>query len=628
MREEKEAGNDLPDGNSAEAENPIQAGENVEPGHREIEEISRETGIVEASQVRHTLKNQYLNLHSKIGEILCNIGSVNQEQISSALEAQAGNPSRRLGQILLDAGVINEEMLALAIALKYGLPYVDLSEYPVDPAALDQVSSSLARKLSVLPLHLDDKGLIVAISDPSNPEPKQDLTFHTGKVIKEAVATSRGIITAINRFYGSDSQSTLEKLLNEHSYVEQISTVREDQFELGGETGHEKPIIELVNHLIKSAVEKNASDLHIIPKGKRVKVVLRIDGELYEDLTLRGDRLQSVITRLKIMGNMNIAEHRLPQDGRAKVKVNQKIVDLRFSCIPSILGEAIVVRILDKERGVMSLDDLGFMAKELEEIRASLKKPYGMILVTGATGSGKSSTIYALLQEPIFSNKNVITLEDPVEYQLPGPVQIQIKEKIGLTFAQGLRQILRHDPDVIVVGEIRDSETARIAIQSALTGHVLFSTLHTNTAAESFIRLGEMGVEPYLVSSSILGIIAQRLIRKLCPHCKAPDTEALEKLAGSRFPVTPPDDAEFYKSTGCEKCHKTGFQGRTVAYEYLAPNEEIKNAATNSRSASEIRELAISRGMRTIEQVCMEKAARGVTTIDEILPLATNYNGS
>jgi len=593
-------------------------------GPKPIDEIIKQNGIIDSAQVQNALKGQYLFLHSKIGEILYSIGSVSHEQIDRALKAQAGSPTRRLGQILLDAGTINEEMLALAIALKFGLPYVDLSEYPVDPAALDQVSSILARRLCVLPIHLDDKGLTVAVSDPSNPEPKQDISFHTGKVVKEVVATARGIAAAINRFYGPKSQTTLEKLLNEHADVEQITGIREDQFELGEETGREKPIIELVNHIIKSAVEKNASDLHIIPKGKRVKIVLRIDGKLYNEMTLRGDRLPSVITRLKIMGNMNIAEHRLPQDGRAKVKVNQKIVDLRFSCIPSILGEAIVVRILDKERGVMSLDELGFMDKELREIRASLEKPYGMILVTGATGSGKSSTIYALLQEPVFSNKNVITLEDPVEYQLPGPVQIQIKEKIGLTFALGLRQILRHDPDVIVVGEIRDAETAKIAIQSALTGHVLFSTLHTNTAAESFIRLAEMGAEPYLISSSILGIIAQRLIRKLCPSCKVPDPDAREKLDVSRFPVLPPQGAQFFRDVGCKHCHNTGFQGRTVAYEYLVPDEEIRGAATNLRGTAEIKKLAIDRGMRTIEQISMEKAAMGLTTVDEILPLATD----
>ena len=291
--------------------------------------------------------------------------------------------------------------------------------------------------------------------------------------------------------------------------------------------------------------------------------------------------------------------------------------------MPSIFGESMAIRLLDKERGVMGLDELGFLDKELEEIRDTQRKSYGMILVTGPTGSGKSSTIYALLQEPVFSNKNIITLEDPVEYELPGLTQIQIKDKIGLTFARGLRQILRHDPDVITVGEIRDLETAKIAIQSALTGHILFSTLHTNTAAESFIRLSEMGVEPYLVSSSILGIIAQRLIKRLCPNCKEVDSRAHEKLAESHYPVQPDKKATFYTSKGCEKCNKTGYSGRTVVYEYLLPSEAIRRAAIHNESASGLRDLAIKKGMRTIEQICLTKAMDGITSVDQIIPLAT-----
>ena len=415
----------------------------------------------------------------------------------------------------------------------------------------------------------------------------------------------------------------MEKLLSEEAEIEELSDDSDDQFELGEKTGSEKPIIELVNHILKTAVIKKASDLHITPERRRIKVVLRIDGELHEELVLSGDRLPSIIARMKIMGNMNIAERRLPQDGRAKVKVGNRIVDLRFSCMPSIFGESMAIRLLDKERGVMGLDELGFLDKELEEIRDTQRKSYGMILVTGPTGSGKSSTIYALLQEPVFSNKNIITLEDPVEYELPGLTQIQIKDKIGLTFARGLRQILRHDPDVITVGEIRDLETAKIAIQSALTGHILFSTLHTNTAAESFIRLSEMGVEPYLVSSSILGIIAQRLIKRLCPNCKEVDSRAHEKLAESHYPVQPDKKATFYTSKGCEKCNKTGYSGRTVVYEYLLPSEAIRRAAIHNESASGLRDLAIKKGMRTIEQICLTKAIDGITSVDQIIPLAT-----
>ena len=591
--------------------------------NKKIGEILMDDGKVRHADIQEALKSQKTNFDSKLGEILVAAGAATQEQIDEALTLQEKYSSKRLGRILTEMGVVTEEMLALAMALKYGIPYVDLKDYPLDSAAIRCVSEDLARRLNVLPLHLNGKILTIAFSDPTNLEPKRDLSFHTGKQIKEVVASEKNISEAIDRFYGADSDSYMEKLLSEETEIEEVTDESDDQFELTEKAGSEKPIIDLVNHIIKSAVIKKASDLHITPERRRIKVVLRIDGELHEELVLSGDRLASIIARMKIMGNMNIAERRLPQDGRAKVKVGDRVVDLRFSCMPSIFGESMAIRLLDKERGVMGLDELGFLDKELEEIRETQRKSYGMILVTGPTGSGKSSTIYALLQEPVFSNKNIITLEDPVEYELPGLTQIQIKDKIGLTFARGLRQILRHDPDVITVGEIRDLETAKIAIQSALTGHILFSTLHTNTAAESFIRLSEMGVEPYLVSSSILGIIAQRLIKRLCPHCKVVDPQAHEKLAESHYPVKPEKKATFYNAKGCEKCNKTGFSGRTVVYEYLLPNEAIRRAAIHNESASNLRDLAIERGMRTIEQICLTKASEGITSVDQIIPLAT-----
>jgi type II secretory ATPase GspE/PulE/Tfp pilus assembly ATPase PilB-like protein len=323
------------------------------------------------------------------------------------------------------------------------------------------------------------------------------------------------------------------------------------------------------------------------------------------------------------MGGMNIAERRLPQDGRAKVKVDQKIVDLRFSCLPTVFGESIVIRILDKESGVSSLDKLGFFDRELQQLRNSLNKLFGMFLVTGPTGSGKSSTIYACLQEPQLFNKNVITLEDPVEYELSGFTQIQIKESIGLSFSKVLRQTLRHDPDVIFVGEIRDLDTARIAVQSSLTGHLMISTLHTNSASEAFIRLNEMGIEPYLISSSIIGIVAQRLLKKVCPACKQPDKEALDKIHACRYPVQPNEQANFSYGAGCEKCNNTGYLGRTVVYEYLIPDERIKRGILTNKNDLEIRKIAQERGMRTIEEVALRKAEIGETSVDQIIQMIT-----
>ncbi|MCF8105488.1 MAG: GspE/PulE family protein [Desulfohalobiaceae bacterium] len=588
---------------------------------RKIGDILVENSGVKPEAVESALKKQKSRFESKLGEILIASGAVNKTQVEEALARQKKQSSKRLGQILIDMGVVTEEMLALSIALKFGLPYVDLQDYPVDPVALECVSQDLARKLHIFPVKLKDQELTVAFSDPTNLDPKQDLTFYTGKRIKEVIATEKSIVVAIDEYYGKDPDEYLEKLLAGESQIEEVAEKNRNEYEIGEQTGKEKPIIELVNHILKTAVSKKASDLHIVPEGRRVKVELRIDGELHEELILSSDRLPSVIARMKIMGNMNIAERRLPQDGRARVKVGQKIVDLRFSCMPSIFGESMVVRLLDKESGVRGLDQLGFLDKELEELRRSHLKSYGMILITGPTGSGKSSTIYACLQEPVFLNKNVIALEDPVEYELPGLTQVQIKESIGLTFAKGVRQILRHDPDVIVVGEIRDLETAKIAIQSALTGHLLFSTLHTNTAAEAFIRLGEMGVEPYLVSSSIVGIVAQRLIKTICPACSRHDEKALEKLAASRYPVEPSQEAVFSVGAGCKQCNQTGYKGRTVAYEYLLPDEQIKRAALTHKTASEIRSMAQKKGMRTIEAIALRKAEQGQTSVDEIIPL-------
>ncbi len=588
---------------------------------KKIGDILVEQGRVQPDAVKSALSQQKARFEAKLGDILVAAGAVTEKQVDEALDRQKKHSSKRLGQILIDMDVISAEMLALSMALKFGLPYVDLKDYPVDPAALDCVPQEMARRLKIFPVKLKDKELTIAFTDPTNLDPKQDLAFHTEKQIKEVIATEEGITVAIEEHYGKDPDTYLEKLLADEADLEEVAEEREAEYELSEKTGREKPIIELVNHILKTAVKKKASDLHIVPEGRRVKVELRIDGTLREELTLGSERLPSVIARMKIMGNMNIAERRLPQDGRSKVKVGNKVVDLRFSCMPSIFGESMVIRLLDKESGVVDLDHIGFLEKELQEMRESHRKAYGMILVTGPTGSGKSSTIYACLQEEAFHNKNIVTLEDPVEYELPGITQVQIKENIGLTFAKGLRQILRHDPDVIIVGEIRDVETARIAIQSALTGHLLFSTLHTNTAPEAFTRLSEMGVEPYLVSSSILGVIAQRLIKKLCPACKTPDQHALHKLESSHYPAQPAPNAEFFTAQGCDQCNQTGYKGRTIIYEYLIPNEEIKRAAIKHMSAGEIRHMAQKKGMRTMEQIALLKAEQGVTSIDEIIPL-------
>jgi type IV pilus assembly protein PilB len=608
--------------------------------NKKIGEVLIEDNATSYEVVKNGIEKQKVKMESKLGEILVAAGTVSQSQLNEALQRQKRDAAKRLGQIFLEMGVVNEEMLSLAIALKFGLSYVALNDHPIDKEALACIPQELARKLKVFPLKLKGHQLTIALSDPTALEVKQDLSFYTEKQIKEVIASEQSIIQAIEDFYDPQSGAYLEKLLNKEETTsqtserlqkflaeepdpEKTSEPRTHEFELSETTGTEKPIVELVNHILKTAVLKKASDLHILPERQKVKVYLRIDGDLLEEMTLSTDRLTSLVARLKIMGGMNIAERRLPQDGRAKVKVDQKIVDLRFSCLPTVFGESIVIRILDKESGVSSLDKLGFFDRELQQLRNSLNKLFGMFLVTGPTGSGKSSTIYACLQEPQLFNKNVITLEDPVEYELSGFTQIQIKESIGLSFSKVLRQTLRHDPDVIFVGEIRDLDTARIAVQSSLTGHLMISTLHTNSASEAFIRLNEMGIEPYLISSSIIGIVAQRLLKKVCPACKQPDKEALDKIHACRYPVQPNEQANFSYGAGCEKCNNTGYLGRTVVYEYLIPDERIKRGILTNKNDLEIRKIAQERGMRTIEEVALRKAEIGETSVDQIIQMIT-----
>ncbi len=587
--------------------------------NRPLGEFFVEQGLLDRPELRKALDRQQKK-SDKIGDILLAAGAITNNQLEEALEIQKKDRQKRLGQILIDMNIINEDMLTLALSLRFGLPYIDLNHYNIDPQSIEQVDPEIARRFNALPIELSGETLTVAFSDPTDLDPQKDLSFHTGLEIKEVLASKEAIRQKIEELYGKEDYQNFKKLLGDVD-VEEVRETPSFEYDISENMGKEKPIIELVNHIFVNGLRNNASDIHILPEEKRVSVLYRVDGVLQKEMNLPIDRLPSVIARMKIMSNMNIAERRLPQDGRTKIKIGQKIVDLRFSCIPTIYGESIVVRILDKESGVMNLDHLGLYPKELKELRNCINKQYGMILMTGPTGSGKSSTIYSSLQENVFEQKNVVTLEDPVEYELPGISQIQIKEGIGLTFAQGLRQILRHDPDVIIVGEIRDMETAKISIQSALTGHLLFSTLHTNTAASSYIRLIEMGVEPYLVSTSILGILSQRLVRKICNSCKKEDQSALDKLRDSNFPVKSTEDTVFYKGKGCKECNFTGYKGRTLIYEFLVPKEKVKRAAMKKDSTFEIRQIAIENGMNPMESIALQKAEEGITTVDEIIPL-------
>ncbi|MEA3358820.1 MAG: ATPase, T2SS/T4P/T4SS family [Thermodesulfobacteriota bacterium] len=590
---------------------------------KRLGEIFIRDGMATPSDISKALKTQESQAEQKLGVILTASGIISSRELSQALDKQKKDRNKRIGEILIEMEVIDSEVLALALALQQKLPYVDLESYPIDELAVHAVSPELARRLKVFPFQFIKKELTVAFSNPRAYEAERDLSFHTGLNIRPAIASERSIKKAIVKHYEMEEDEELTQLLleAESADVEEIRDIDKQEYNITEKVGKEEPIIALVNHILKTAVVKQASDIHIFPEAKKVHVKLRIDGVLHDELVLPIDRLPSIATRMKILSNMNIAERRLPQDGRAKIKVHRKVIDLRFSCLPTVFGESIVIRVLDRESGLVSLSNMGFLDTELKKLRDCIHRPHGMLLFTGPTGSGKSTSIYGCLQEPVFSQRNAITLENPVEYELPGMCQVQMKEHIGLTFARGLRQILRHDPDVIVVGEIRDTETAKIAVQAALTGHLLISTLHTNTAAGAFFRLADMGVEPFLVTSSILGVISQNLIRKVCTHCREADLEGREKLRLAHFPLEPSEDAVFYKGKGCEECNGTGYKGRTIVYEFLTINEDIKRAIIKGESSSQIRGMAIENGMRTIEEIAYMKALEGITSVDEIIPI-------
>jgi type IV pilus assembly protein PilB len=592
---------------------------------KRLGEIFVDNGVSTLESINKALMmKKGLETDSKLGAILIASGLISQKDLDAALAKQKKYRGHRLGELLVDMGFIDYKMLALAIALQCGLSYVDLTTYPLETFEVGTLSSELLRRLKVFPIRLRQNELTVVVADPNNLNAEKDLRFHTGLHIKVAgVGSGKAIMDAIDASYGTLSDTNLAGILSETENVEleKLENREAEGYRIAEEVGREQPIIEIVNHILKSAVAKKASDIHIIPEGKIARVKFRIDGVLYDELTFAKSRLPSIASRMKILSGMDITERRLPQDGNAKIRVRGRSVDLRFSCLPTVSGESIVVRLLDKGNGLMRLEDMGFLEQALKGLRQCIAKPYGMLFFTGPTGSGKSTTIYACLQESAFLNKNIIALENPVEYELPGTCQVQIKEKIGLTFARGLRQILRHDPDVIVVGEMRDTETAKIGVRAALTGHLLITTLHTNSAAETFLRLGDMGIDNYLVASSVLGVVSQRLVRKICPNCKEPDLEGGLKLRANGFPVEFPDDMVFYKGKGCDDCNKIGYKGRTIVYEFIPTTEKIKRAITDGESAARIRSLAIQDGVKTIEEIAFLKAKAGIISVDEIIPL-------
>jgi type IV pilus assembly protein PilB len=550
----------------------------------------------------------------RLGDILKDLGLATEEQISTALSRQK-QTRKRLGQLLIDDGVLTALDLAKALAAKFGVSFLDLSDTQLEPAAAGYIDEKLARRYGAAPIRfLDDNTLLVAMVDPQNLLVLQDLEIITGFAIQPAIASEEDIYGAIATIY-RDRPDVDESAVEDAAFEEATGGLGDIR-----EATDEAPIIKLVNSVIAQSVDDGASDIHFEPQAKELMIRFRVDGVLHEIMSIPRRMQAGVISRLKIMAELDIAERRVPQDGRIGLMVGGKPIDMRVATLPTVYGEKIVMRLLDKSNVMLDLEDLGFSEKALKRFQKSFTKPYGAILVTGPTGSGKSTTLYAALNILNSPEKNVITVEDPVEYRLTGINQVQVNVRAGMTFSAALRSILRCDPDIVMVGEIRDRETAQIAVESALTGHLVLSTLHTNDAPGALSRLTEMGIEPFLTSSAVDCVLAQRLARRLCTQCREPYTATKEMLRKNDFPleVCDRDDVVLYRAKGCSRCNTTGYKGRLGLYEVMIVSEAIRRLTVERKSADEISRVATAEGMKSLREDGIDKVLLGMTSVEEI----------
>jgi type IV pilus assembly protein PilB len=549
----------------------------------------------------------------QLGDILLEGALVTPDQLQAAVEEQQ-RAGRSLGRVLVEQGVLTESQLVAALATQIGMRFVDLTDFPVDGSAVAKVPDSVCRRHTLLPIGYDEGKLVVAMADPANVFALDDVKSISRMDVRPVVATKADVLAAINRYHRGDAE------LDDLTHT--LDAANDDEDDLGRvkEIVEDAPIVKFVNLLITQAIQDRASDIHIEPTEKDLRVRFRIDGVLHEVMRSPKSITSGVTSRLKIMADINIAERRIPQDGRLSVTANGKKIDLRVATLPTVWGEKIVMRVLDNSTAMLKLSDLGFSDPNYEVYSRSFIKPYGMILVTGPTGSGKSTTLYATLNIVSRPEVNVITVEDPVEYRLPGINQVQTNNKAGLTFSSALRSILRSDPDIVLLGEVRDGETAHIAVEAALTGHLVLTTLHTNDAPSAIVRLTEMGIEPFLVGSALDCVLAQRLARRLCPKCKEAYQPSPQVLVENRFPWQDGMDLPtLYRPIGCSACSKTGYKGRLALHEVMAVTEEIEKLTVEHASSMAIGKVAIEQGMITLRHDGLLKVMAGVTSVEEIL---------
>ena len=546
--------------------------------------------------------------YMRLGDLLIAAGVIGQEELQKALSIQK-QTRERLGDVLIENGMITEQHLIEALQMQLGVDFVDLTAVSIPLELAKFVPRSIARKYCVVPVKLVKDELYVAMSDPLNFVAQEEIKAASHKQVVPMIATRRATESAINTLYGNEGAARAIEEMKREAGDSQTDIIPAQMAQTADNAANEAPTIRFVNSVIERAIAERASDIHLEPQEGEMVVRMRIDGALRRVFTVPSNLQATVISRLKIMGGMNISERKIPQDGRAMYSAKGKDIDLRINSMPTVHGEKMVLRLLDKSAGSVSRQSIGLEGEDLEKYEALLKNTSGVILIVGPTGSGKSTTMCAMLRQLCSEETNIMTLEDPVEYDIPGVNQCQINEKTGMTFAAGLRAILRQDPDIISVGEIRDGETAQIAVRAAITGHLVLSTLHTNDAVSVIDRLEDIGVEPYLISSALRGVISQRLVRKICPHCKKaykPHVEELEMLG-----MPEDSDAVFYRGEGCQECFHTGTRGRRAVFEILTLNSHLRRMVSNKADSETVKETALREGFVTMKENCRRLVLRG-----------------
>ncbi|MBA2124111.1 type II secretion system protein GspE [bacterium Unc6] len=559
-------------------------------------------------------------IYRPLGRMLKEAGLVTEKQLEQALEEQRTS-GKFLGRVLIELGFVSEEDVLQALGFQAGIETVDLDNLEIQRNVIDKISASVAKIYNIIPVRFENNTLAIAIADPLNINIMDDLQFMLDCKVKSVVAKEDSIIRALQKYYGTEVESMSDLIATMEQEIPEVTAAAEEELDIASlrEMAAQAPVVKLVALILSQSVKDHASDIHFEPFEDEFRIRYRIDGVLY-DMVPPPKRLAIPVTcRIKVMADMDIAERRLPQDGHMPLRIGQKNIDFRVSTLPTVFGESVVLRVLDKTVVSLDLNQIGFPADVLLKLRQIIAKPNGIVIATGPTGCGKTTTLYSCLREVNSVEVKILTTEDPVEYDMPGIIQVQIKPKIKLTFASCLRSFLRQDPDIIMVGEIRDTETAQIAIQASLTGHLVFSTLHTNDAPGTITRLMDMEVEPFLITSSIEAIFAQRLVRKICQHCRTEytaDDYVLKELGLTRKNI---EGKKLYYGTGCERCNNTGYLGRTAICELFIVNDTIRELILQRVSTSELRKAAQAFGMRTLREDGLMKIFDGTTTVEEII---------